>query len=142
MTATPDREDKRNIRNIFGNEVINITLEEAIARGWLPRIEYHVVTDESLDEEALQEIAAEIRESKKRFTMAEVNRRIFIRKRDVEITRIINGYLEKAVVFCASITHAERLSKSLELAETFHSRKGNDQSESWNKNQKVLGAFA
>lgn len=141
MTATPDREDKRNIRNIFGNEVINITLEEAIARGWLPRIEYHVVTDESLDEEALQEIAAEIRESKKRFTMAEVNRRIFIRKRDVEITRIINGYLEKAVVFCASITHAERLSKSLELAETFHSRKGNDQSESWNKNQKVLGAL-
>ncbi|MDP3799917.1 MAG: DEAD/DEAH box helicase family protein [bacterium] len=141
MTATPDREDKRNIRNIFGDEVVNITLEEAIARGWLPRIEYHVVTDESLDDNALQEIAAEIHEGKKRFTMAEVNRRIFIKKRDVEITRIINGYLEKAIVFCDSITHAERLSKSLELAETFHSRKGEDQKDSWDKNQKVLGAL-
>ncbi len=141
LTATPDREDGADIRSIFGPEVINITLEEAIARSWLPRIEYHVITDQSLDDKVLQEITAEIHEGKKRFTMAEVNRRIFIRKRDEEITRIINGYLEKAVVFCDSITHAERLSKSLELSETFHSRKGKDKNDSWSKNQKVLGAL-
>src|SRR5581483_922325 len=128
-------------RDIFGTEVINIALEEAIARGWLPRIEYHVITDESLDEDALQEIAQEIRESKKRFTMAEVNRRIFIHKRDMEIARIINGYNEKAVVFCANIVHTERLGKSLELASTFHSRKGRSEKDTWEKNQIVLEAL-
>lgn len=138
ITATPDREDKADIRDVFGPEVINVTLEEAIARGWLPRIEYHVITDESLDENALQKIAGEIREAKRRFTMAEVNRRIFIKKRDVEIAKIINGYEEKAVVFCASITHAERLVKSLKLAATFHSQKGRDQLDTWKKNRATL----
>jgi superfamily II DNA or RNA helicase len=138
ITATPDREDEADIRGIFGKEVINITLEEAIARGWLPRIEYHVITDESLDDDALQKIAAEIHAGKRRFTMAEVNRRIFIKKRDVEVTRIINGYTEKAIVFCASIAHAERMKKSLKLAATFHSQKGRWQKESWKKNQAVL----
>lgn len=138
ITATPDREDRLNIRGIFGPEVTDVTLEEAMARGWLPRIEYHVVTDESLDEDALQEIAAEIRAGKKRFTMAEVNRRIFIRKRDVEIARIINGYSEKAVVFCASIKHAERMNRSLDLSSVFHSEAGNGQGETWKRNQAAL----
>ncbi|MSU54893.1 MAG: hypothetical protein EXS48_03645 [Candidatus Staskawiczbacteria bacterium] len=138
ITATPNRSDDANIRDIFGDEVINITLEEAIARGWLPRIEYHVITDESLDDKALQQITQEIRESKKRFTMAEINRRIFIKKRDAEIARIINGYSEKAVVFCASIHHAEGLRKSLKLSAAFHSKKGRTQEETWDKNQATL----
>jgi superfamily II DNA or RNA helicase len=141
ITATPDRTDDTDIRDVFGKEVINITLEEAIARGWLPRIEYHVITDESLDEHELQKIAAEIRESKKHFTMAEVNRRLFIKKRDDEIARIINGYDEKAVVFCASIRHAERMKKPLKLAETFHSMKGKTNKDSWECNQAVLTAL-
>jgi len=141
ITATPDRTDEMDIRDVFGQEVINITLEEAIARGWLPRIEYHVITDESLDDKALQKIAAEIRQSKRRFTMAEVNRRIFIKKRDVEIARIINGYEEKAIVFCNSIRHAERMKKPLKLAATFHSKKGVSQKDTWNQNQTTLGAL-
>ncbi len=138
ITATPDRLDKADIRDIFGSEVANITLEEAIARGWLPRIEYHVITDESLDEDALQQIAREIREARRRFTMAEVNRRIFIRKRDKEIARIINGYTEKAIVFCASIKHAERMNKSLVLSSVFHSEAGSGQKEVWHNNQVAL----
>jgi superfamily II DNA or RNA helicase len=141
ITATPDRTDDTDIRDVFGQEVINITLEEAIARGWLPRIEYHVVTDESLDDDALQKIAAEIRKSKRRFTMAEVNRRIFIKKRDVEIARIINGYDEKAIVFCNSIRHAERMKKPLRLAATFHSEKGVSQKDTWDQNQATLDAL-
>lgn len=138
ITATPNRADQADIRVVFGKEVIEITLEEAIARGWLPKIEYHVITDESLDEDELQKIAAEIREGKKRFTMAEVNRRIFIKKRDREITKIINGYDEKAIVFCSSIAHASRLKRTLKKAATFHSQKAGTQKETWNQNQRVL----
>jgi RNA polymerase subunit RPABC4/transcription elongation factor Spt4 len=94
--------------------------------------------DESLDEEMLQEIVAEIKEKSRRFTMAEVNRRLFIRKRDEEISKRINAYLEKTVVFCASIGHAERMADSLGEAETLHSNKGVDQRDTWNKNQEVL----
>ena len=118
--------------------MINITLEEATARGWLPRIEYHVITDESLDDKALQKIASEIRQGKKRFTLAEVNRRIFIKKRDVEVARIINGYEEKSIVFCASIHHAERMKKALKLSAVFHSTTGRTQKDTWKKNQAVL----
>jgi superfamily II DNA or RNA helicase len=138
ITATPDRTDEKDIREVFGPAVITILLEEAIARGWLPRIEYHVITDKSLDDGALQEIAAEIRAGHRGFTMAEVNRRIFIKKRDQEIAAIINGYEEKALVFCQSITHAERMSESLKLACTFHSKKGLTQKDTWDKNQAVL----
>lgn len=138
ITATPDREDEADIRDVFGPEVVNVTLEEAIARGWLPRVEYHVVTDESLDDKALQKIAAEIQAGKKRFTMAEVNRRIFIRRRDEEIAKIIDGYDEKSIVFCASIQHAERMNKSLRSGAVFHSKAGNGQEDTWNKNQQVL----
>ncbi len=141
ITATPDREDEADIRDVFGPAVINITLEEAIARGWLPRIEYHVVTDESLDDNALQQIAAEIQKGNKRFTMAEVNRRIFIKQRDEKIAEIINGYPEKAIVFCASIRHAEGMNKSLALAQAFHSETGVSARDTWNRNQATLDAL-
>ena len=127
FTATWEREDDADIRDVFGPPVIEITLEQAIAEKWLPRIEYHIVMDESLDDGALQKIVKEIREEHKRFTMAEVNRRLFIKKRDKEIARIIGGYPEKAVVFCASIPHAGRMAKALPLACAFHSKKSRNE---------------
>ncbi len=140
LTATPPEPgDKKDIRDLFGPEVVNITREEAIARGWLPRIEYHVITDKSLNEDELQKIVGEIRESKKRFTMAEVNRRVFIRKRDNEIAKIINGYDEKAIVFCPNIPYADRFAKQLHLCETFHSSKeGANGNNTHAENQRVL----
>ena len=126
FTATWEREDDADIRDVFGPPVIEITLEEAIAKEWLPPIEYHLVMDESLDDGVLQKIVREIREEHKRFTMAEVNRRLFIKKRDEEIARIIGDYTEKAVVFCASIPHAERMAKTLPVASAFHSKKSPD----------------
>jgi len=138
ITATPDREDKRNIRNVFGPEVINITIEEAIARGWLPRIEYHVITDQNLNDESLQEIASEIQLGKKRFSLKEVNKRIFIKKRDEEIAKQINRFNEKAIVFCSSIAYANRMAKYLEHAESFHSKKGKTIQHTWKKNRATL----
>ncbi len=138
ITATPDRGDEADIRDVFGPEVVDITLEEAIARGWLPRIEYHVVIDESLNEDILQEIAKGIRESKRRFTMTEVNRRLFIRKRDEEIAKVIGGYSEKSVVFCANIKHAERISDAMKLSAVFHSEVATTQTATWNENHKTL----
>ena len=138
ITATYERGDDIDICETFGEPVINITLEEAIARGWLPRIEYHVVTDQSLNEETLQVILREIREAKKRFTMAEVDRRLFIKKREAEIARIIDERPEKTILFCRDIKHANRMSKMLSMSDTFHSQKGKGGKDSLRHNLAVL----
>lgn len=141
ITATPDRKDQSDIRKLFGSEVANIGLEEAIARGWLPKIEYHVMTDESLNAEVLAKITAEIKTDKRRFSMAEINRRLFIRKRDEEIARIIEQYQEKSIVFCESIPHANRMSAVLTNSTIFHSSTGRTAKQTWKKNQEVLKAL-
>lgn len=141
ITATYERGDDIDICDTFGEPVINITLEEAIARGWLPRIEYHVITDQSLDEKTLQLILGEIREGKKRFTMAEVDRRLFIQKREDDMAEIIDARPEKAIVFCRDIKHAERMSKMLSLSDTFHSKKGKGDKDNLKHNLAVLEAL-
>src|SRR5262249_33110312 len=35
MTGTPNRMDKLDIRNLYGEEVVSISIEEGIAKGWL-----------------------------------------------------------------------------------------------------------
>lgn len=122
ITATPDRLDLLDIREIFGEEVIDISLEEAIAKGWLPRVEYHLVADQGLDEEALQQIMREVLEEGKRLTIEEINRRVFIRARDEKVAEIIEGYSEKAIIFCRNIQHAEHFAPFLTEAEVYHSR--------------------
>ncbi len=141
ITATPDRMDELDIRDVFGEETVNISLEEAIARGWLPRIEYHVITDKSLNNEVLQRILGEIREGKRRFTMAEVDRQIFIAKREEEIATLIGEYKEQAIVFCRSIAHAEKMSAVLTVSDTFHSKKGWSSRDTLQKNLSVLEAL-
>lgn len=121
ITATPDRADLRDIRKLFGDEVINISLEEAIANNWLPRIEYHVVLAEGFDDEALQRITVEVMEEGKRLSLQEINRRVFIRALDEKIAQRIEEYEEKALVFCRNITHANNFVSFLRDAETYHS---------------------
>ena len=38
MTGTPDRQDNLDIRQLFGEESVNITIEEGIANGWLTKV--------------------------------------------------------------------------------------------------------
>jgi superfamily II DNA or RNA helicase len=121
ITATPDRKDLLDIREIFGQEVINISLEEAIARNWLPPIEYHVVTDDGFDERALERITQEVMEKGERLSLQEINRRIFIRARDKKVARAIEGHKVPTIVFCRSIDHAEHFRPFLRRAETYHS---------------------
>ncbi|MBU6321691.1 MAG: DEAD/DEAH box helicase family protein [Patescibacteria group bacterium] len=126
ITATPNRSDELDIRELFGEEVINISLEEAIARGWLPPIEYHVVTDEGFDEEALKRITEEVLKEGHRLSFDEINRRVFIRARDEKIAEIIEQYKEKTVIFCRNIDHVEHFVGFLQSAETYHSDHSRD----------------
>ncbi len=132
ITATPDRTDLQDIRELFGQEVVNISLEEAIARNLLPKIEYHLLTDDGFDETAFEKIIQEVLQEGKRLSLAEINRRVFIRARDKRVGEIIEGYGEKTVIFCRNISHAEHFKRFLKSAEVYHSEQHDD------KNRQVL----
>ncbi len=117
MTGTPDRSDNLNIRILYGDEVVNITIEEGIAKGWLTPVEYHVLSD-GLKKEALKKLFSEVITEKRRMTLNQINKVLFIKKRDEEQIRQIKKYTKdwtkKCIIFCASIHHVRSIAKKLE----------------------------
>lgn len=134
LTATPDRMDGRDIRQIFGEEVIFFSLEEAIANSWLAAVDYHLLSDH-LNTRLLKDILEDSGKGRRRISVKQLNETIFIRKRDEEIARIITGYGKKAIVFCENVDHAETFSRFLPGAKTFHSQHGPG------RNQETLDEF-
>ena len=108
MTATPNRMDQKDIREIFGEEVVDIPLEYAIGQEWLTPVEYHLVTD-NLNTHALRRLVEQTTQTKKRVSMKQLNETIFVQARDEKAAEIVLNYRRKAIIFCESILHAEHL---------------------------------
>jgi superfamily II DNA or RNA helicase len=125
MTATPDREKGLDIRKVFGEEVAQLLLTEAIARGYLTPVTYRVITD-NLDEKALKLLAKDVIEKGERLSLSEVNKRVFIKARDEQAAEIIRKENKKAIIFCASIEHAQNFASLLPDAEVCHSGNSRD----------------
>jgi len=122
LTATPDRTDGLDIRDLFGEEVINISLEEALANRWLPQVEYRVLSD-GISRSVLKRLTKDIVEDGKRVSIKQLNETIFIKKRDEEIARIIQEQEQKqGIIFCESIAHANEFQNSLPSSVTLHSK--------------------
>lgn len=134
LTATPDRMDGKDIRELFGEEVIDCPLEEGIANGWLTPVEYHLISD-NLNSRALKRLAREVLEEGKRISLKQLNETIFIKARDEKIAEIIVSYNKKTIIFCESILHAENFQKFLPTSKVFHSKK------SFKENSKTLEDF-
>lgn len=120
VTATPDRLDELDIRDIFGKEVYCLPLEVAMVRGLVTPVDYRLLTDEI-------QLSKVIEIGDKRISLAYLNRRIFIPKRDEEIAKIITRHvseLEKprVIVFCNSIKHCEHLAEQIPDSFAIHSQ--------------------
>lgn len=127
LTATPWRGDKYDIQNAFGSATYKIGLAQGMARGWLSEVDYKVYSD-NIDWERIRNL------SKNSYSIAELNKLLFIPHRDQQI---IDELLEvwnkksqpQAILFCSSIEHAERMldlvrrsNPSWKKAATIHSR--------------------
>jgi len=137
ITATPDQMTGRDIREVFGDEIVNYPLEEAIANSWLSAIEYHILSD-NLNHWALKRLVSDVLEKGKRISMKQLNETIFIKSRDEKVARIIrqhSGESKKVIIFCENIRHAEKFKKYLTGAETYHSNKSAE------KNREILHSF-
>jgi superfamily II DNA or RNA helicase len=122
MTATPNRGDEKDIREIFGEEVVDYSLEEAIAKGWLASVEYRILRD-NINTKALKQIMVDVLEKGERISIKQLNETIFIKKRDIEIAKEILSFdSKKIIIFCENIEHANNFSKYLPGSCLFHSK--------------------
>jgi superfamily II DNA or RNA helicase len=120
LTATPDRADLRDIRDVYGPEDYSLPLEEAIAQGLLAKVDYRLLTDELQNVRILDTPVGKL-------SIKELNRRLFVPKRDEEIVRIINEHTAgtrnaRVVIFCPSIRYANRLAGLMPHASAVHSQ--------------------
>lgn len=111
MTATPDRTDRRDIFELFDySKIYEVPLHEVIDRGYLVPYTYHGLTDD-VD-------YSRIRYQGMRYNVADLERFLIVPERNEAIVReyLEKGNGDKAIGFCVSIKHAER------MAEVFNER--------------------
>ena len=125
MTATPDRMDGRDIRQIFGEPVAIVTLAEAMARGYVTPVTYKLMSAEGLREE-IDAILEDVRSKGVVITKKELERRLFRKAAD-------NGFLAlmdelppetKAIIFADSIPRTNDLASKVPTAKAYHSDMG------------------
>jgi superfamily II DNA or RNA helicase len=126
LTATPDREDDKDICDIFGEASYEISLAKGIANGWLSPIDYHLMSD-GINTRKLKKICRDILDKKKRISIKQLNETIFVKKRDDVIAKIIKERAgeRKTMIFCENINHTEFFSQSFDADEmaVVHSKK-------------------
>ena len=104
MTATPDRQDRKDIFELFDyNKIYEIPVHEVIDRGLLVPYTYHGLTDD-ID-------YSKIRYENNRYRVDDLERLLIIPERNAAILKeyLEKGKGDKAIGFCVSIAHAERM---------------------------------
>ncbi len=134
VTATPDRMDVKDIRDIFGQERYSMTLEEAIRRRLLASVDYHIITDEVVEKREL------IDDYGDEYPFNQLDRKIFVPMRDDEIARIIHEHAEKIknvkrIIFCSSIEDAINFADHFQRGAAYHSELTR------NERKRLLNAF-
>jgi superfamily II DNA or RNA helicase len=120
-TATPDREDGKNIRDLFGAPSVTLSLEEAIARKYLSDIDYKLMTVGTASRDAINELKRRV-QAGERITLRELNDNIFIERLDADIADDILSYKAQGIIFCTDIKQAEGMAKLLKKARPYHSK--------------------
>lgn len=106
MTATPDRLDRKDIFELFDyNNVFEISLQQAIDDGYLVPYDYYGLTDD-VD-------YSQIQFQNNRYRVDDLERLLIIPERNKAILReyLDKGRGDKAIGFCVSIRHAERMAE-------------------------------
>ena len=106
MTATPDRTDRKDIFELFDySKIYEISLHEVIDRGYLVPYTYYGLTDD-ID-------YSKIRYQGLHYNVADLERLLIVPERNDAIMReyLEKGNGDKAIAFCVSIKHAERMAQ-------------------------------
>lgn len=115
VTATPWRGDKFDIASRFGEPSYTMGIAEGMAAGYLTKVDYRLFVD-NLDWDFVGSV------SEHGYSVTELNKALFLPQRDEEIIdqvreawRQINA--PRAILFCQTIEHAERMANLLSGAD-------------------------
>lgn len=111
VTATPWRGDAYDISVRFGPASFQMGIAEGMAGGFLAQVDYRLFLD-NIDWHVVR------RASEKHYSIKELNQALFIPERDEAVaehlTQIWREVADpRAIVFCQTIEHAERMSELL-----------------------------
>jgi superfamily II DNA or RNA helicase len=123
-TATPWRGDQFDIRHRFGEPSYTLGIEEGMRLGYLAEVRYRLFAD-NIDWDFVPQVSAHS------YTIKDLNARLFLPERDEAIRdQLIDVWRAtpspRAVVFCRTVEHAERMAEMLSQvpqwsgAETVH----------------------
>jgi superfamily II DNA or RNA helicase len=107
LTATPFRGDDKDVTAIFGQPIIYYSIYKALQSGYLAKVDYHLNND-NINQDWIT------RNSKKGYTIKQLNKKIFLPERDETIGEEIfktwsERKLERGIIFCNSSEHSERI---------------------------------
>jgi superfamily II DNA or RNA helicase len=111
VTATPWRGDRYDLTAHFGEPSYTLGIEEGMRRGYLAQVDYRLFVD-NIDWDMVR--AA----SEHDYSIKELNARLFLPERDEairdELAEVWNRTPRpRALVFCRTIEHAERMAEML-----------------------------
>lgn len=111
VTATPWRGDRFDIRHHFGEPSYTLGIEDGMRLGYLAEVRYRLFSD-NINWDFVQEA------SKHSYSIKDLNARLFLPERDEAIRdQLIETWARtrepRAVVFCRTIEHAERIAELL-----------------------------
>ncbi|MFF5105594.1 DEAD/DEAH box helicase [Streptomyces sp. NPDC000134] len=111
VTATPWRGDSHDISHHFGPASFTLGIEEGMRRGYLAQVDYRLFVD-NVDWDVVK--AA----SEHEYGLADLNARLFLPQRDESIRDELAAAWAatanpRAIVFCRTVEHAERLAELL-----------------------------
>lgn len=111
VTATPWRGDKFDITSRFGEPSYSLGIAEGMAAGYLTKVDYRMYVD-NLDWDFVRD------SSEHGYSLKELNRALFLPQRDEEIVdQLREAWRDiadpRAIVFCQTIEHAERMATLL-----------------------------
>jgi superfamily II DNA or RNA helicase len=114
VTATPWRGDAHDITHQLGPASFNLGIEEGMRRGYLAQVDYRLFVD-NVDWDTVRHA------SEHSYGLAELNAQLFIPQRDDAIRDELaavwaSTVRPRAIVFCRTIEHAERLADLLRRA--------------------------
>jgi len=115
VTATPWRGDKFDITARFGNSSYSLGIAQGMAMGYLAKVDYRIFID-NLDWDFVRSV------SQHGYSVKELNRALFLPQRDEEIIDQVRlAWREikdpRAILFCQTIEHAERMANLLSGAD-------------------------
>ena len=114
VTATPWRGDLYDLSERFGRASFKMGIAEGMASGFLSQVDYRLFVD-NIDWEAVH------RASERGYSVKELNESLFVPQRDEAIVdRLLDTWRRvrepRAIVFCQTIKHAERVATLLSTA--------------------------